>query len=36
MEEIRSMGEMTKGPPPFNKKDVHAFSNQLQKFLAKV
>lgn len=36
MEEIRSMGETTKGPPPFNKKDVHAFSNQLQKFLAKV
>ncbi|MGE4398518.1 MAG: YaiI/YqxD family protein [Campylobacterales bacterium] len=36
MEEIRSMGETTKGPPPFNKKDVHAFSNQLQKFLTRV
>jgi uncharacterized protein len=35
MEEIRSSGEITKGPPPFNKKDVHAFSNQLQKFLSK-
>lgn len=34
MEEIRSSGEITKGPPPFNKKDVHAFSNQLQKFLS--
>ncbi len=35
MDEIRSMGEMTRGPAPFSKKDIHAFSNQLQKFLAK-
>lgn len=36
MEEIRSSGETTRGPPPFNKKDVHAFSNQLQKFLLRM
>jgi len=36
MEEIRSSGEMTRGPAPFSKKDIHAFSNQLQKFLSKV
>ena len=36
MEEIRSMGEMTRGPAPFGKKDIHAFSNQLQKFLGKM
>lgn len=36
MEEIRSMGEITRGPAPFGKKDIHAFSNQLQKFLTRV
>jgi len=36
MEEIRSSGEMTRGPAPFGTKDVHAFSNELQKFLSKI
>lgn len=36
MEEIRSSGEITKGPAPFGKKDVHAFSNQLNRFLSKI
>ncbi len=35
MEEIRSSGEMTKGPSPFGKKDVSEFANQLNSFLAK-
>jgi len=35
MEEIRSMGEITKGPPPFDKKNAHKFTNQLDKFLTK-
>jgi len=36
MDEIRSMGEITRGPAPFSKKDIHAFSNQLQKFLSRI
>jgi uncharacterized protein YaiI (UPF0178 family) len=35
MEEIRSTGEITKGPAPFGKKDVEAFANQLNSFLTK-
>jgi uncharacterized protein YaiI (UPF0178 family) len=35
MDEIRSSGEMTKGPPPFGSKDAHEFSNQLNMFLTK-
>lgn len=35
MEEIRSSGEITKGPKPFDKKDIHAFSNEFQKLLTK-
>ena len=35
MEEIRSMGEMTKGPPPFGQKDAQNFANQFDKFLTK-
>jgi len=35
MEEIRSTGEMTKGPKPFGTKDAHAFANQFNAFLAK-
>jgi len=34
MEEIRDSGEMTRGPKPFNKKDVHAFANQLHAFVS--
>lgn len=36
MEEIRNSGEITKGPPPFNQKDAHAFANQLHKFISKL
>ncbi len=36
MEEIRASGEMTKGPAPFGKKDVHEFANQLHKFLSRI
>ena len=35
MESIRESGEITKGPKPFSTKDVHAFANQLNAFLAK-
>ncbi len=35
MDEIRSTGEMTKGPPPFGTKDAHQFANQLNAFLTK-
>lgn len=33
MEEIRSAGEMTKGPAPFNQKDVQKFANSFNAFL---
>lgn len=33
MEQIRQSGEITKGPPPFTQKDVHAFANSLNAFL---
>lgn len=35
MDEIRSSGEITRGPKPFDKKDVYAFSNEFQKVLDK-
>ena len=35
MESIRETGEMTGGPKAFGPKDVHAFANQLNAFLAK-
>ena len=35
MDEIRSSGEMTKGPAPFGPKDAHQFANQLNAFLTK-
>jgi uncharacterized protein YaiI (UPF0178 family) len=35
MDEIRSTGEMTKGPAPFGTKDAHQFANQLNSFLTK-
>ncbi len=35
MDEIRSTGEITKGPAPFSKKDAQNFANQLNAFLAK-
>lgn len=35
MEEIRSTGEITKGPKPFGSKDAQAFANQLNSFLGK-
>jgi uncharacterized protein YaiI (UPF0178 family) len=35
MDEIRSTGEITKGPRPFDKKNVHNFSNSFNKFLDK-
>ena len=36
LDEIRSTGEMTKGPAPFGAKDAQMFANQLNSFLAKV
>jgi uncharacterized protein YaiI (UPF0178 family) len=35
MDEIRSTGEITKGPAPFGSKDAHQFANQLNSFLSK-
>jgi uncharacterized protein YaiI (UPF0178 family) len=35
MESIRESGEMTGGPKAFGTKDVHAFANQFNAFLAK-
>lgn len=35
MDEIRSSGEITKGPPPFSQKDAQTFANQFDKFLTK-
>jgi len=35
MESIRDMGEITKGPKPFGKKDAELFANQLNMFLQK-
>ncbi len=35
MEELRSGGVQTGGPPPINQSDRQAFSNQLDRFLAK-
>lgn len=35
MQDIRDSGELTKGPPPFNKKDVHNFASSLNSVLYK-
>ncbi len=35
MEQIRDMGEITKGPPPFTQKDAHQFANQINHFFTK-
>jgi uncharacterized protein YaiI (UPF0178 family) len=35
MQEIRDSGEVTKGPPPFNQKDVHSFASSLNNILYK-
>ena len=35
MQEIRDSGELTKGPPPFSKKDVHNFATSLNNLLYK-
>ncbi len=35
MDEIRSTGEITKGPAPFSKKDAELFANQVNAFLSK-
>jgi len=35
MDEIRSSGEITKGPAPFSKKDAHLLANSLNSFLDK-
>jgi uncharacterized protein YaiI (UPF0178 family) len=35
MQAIRESGEMTKGPPAFDKKDAQKFANQLNTFLIK-
>lgn len=35
MGQLREMGELTKGPPPFTKKDAHLFANQINQFFTK-
>lgn len=35
MQEIRDSGEITKGPAPFNQKDVHSFASSLNNILYK-
>jgi len=35
MEEMRSIGQVSGGPPPLNHQDRQAFSNQLDRWLAK-
>ena len=35
MDELRGVGEITGGPPPFGRKDIQAFANQLDRFLTK-
>jgi hypothetical protein len=35
MQELRDIGDITKGPAPFSKKDAIGFANQLNKFLTK-
>ena len=35
MDEIRSTGVLTGGPPPFHKKNVQAFANQFDAYLGK-
>lgn len=35
MQNIRDMGETTRGPKPFNEKDIHAYANTLNSFLDK-
>ena len=34
MEEMRSTGQASGGPPPLNQKDRQAFANELDRFLA--
>ncbi len=36
MQEMRDMGMPTQGPPPFGKKDVHGFVNQLDRLLTRI
>ncbi|WP_428025018.1 YaiI/YqxD family protein [Arcobacter sp.] len=36
MQSLRDAGEMTKGPAPFNKKDVQKFASSLNAFLQKL
>lgn len=36
MQEIRDMGEVTKGQAPFGQKDVHKFASQLNQFFMKI
>jgi uncharacterized protein len=33
MDSLRSVGELTRGPPALNKADIQAFANELDKFL---
>ncbi len=35
MQELRDIGEVTSGPPPFKQKDAHEFANQFDKILTK-
>jgi hypothetical protein len=36
MEELRSIGQITGGPPPLNQRDRQAFANALDRLLAKL
>ena len=35
MDSLRSMGELTRGPPALTKTDIQAFANELDKFLTR-
>ena len=35
MDSLRSMGELTRGPPVLNRTDIQAFANELDKFLTR-
>ena len=35
MESLRSVGELTRGPPALNRTDIQSFANELDKFLTR-
>ncbi len=35
MDSLRSVGELTRGPPALNRTDIQSFANELDKFLTR-